>query len=283
MARASAPLVAILVVLIAGCGGTIPRDGGSPSAISPAPVPTDEPIPTQRPRVAPGVTASGIVDPLELSDAHDRYLRNRSETVRLTRTNRYLNGRLRDRTVQVTEVAADRERFHTIITVHGPQARFFGPGGRGEYWSDGERMLQRLDRGDTTSYAYIGPADYEPQLSRPLVPSPGGGRVFSLARMGEFRVTNRTERNGTARFRLEMIELTNPDALAASESVSDPRDVSLTMVIDEHGVLRRFVLVYTADRGGTPLNVRLTGEHLAIGTTEVDRPVWYDRALNESG
>ena len=274
---------AVLVVLLAGCGGTVPQAEPSPSVVSPAPVPTDEPVPTPRPRVAPGVTATGIVDPLELSEAHDRYLDNRSETVRLTRTNRYTNGSLRDRTVQVSKVAADRHRFHTILSVEGPKARFFGPNGRGEFWSDGERMLQRFDRGNQSNYAVVVPADYEPQLSRPLVPSPGGGQVFFLATLGTFRVTDRTELNGTPVLRLAMTRFTQSDALAASESVSNPRNVSLTLLIDERGVLRRFALTYTAEKEGKTVHVRLTGEHRAIGTTEVSRPAWYDRAVNASG
>lgn len=283
MVRAWHVLGTVLVILLAGCGGTGQTGGQSPDPVSPAPVPTDEPIPTPRPRVAPGVTAAGIVDPLTLSEAHDRYLRNRSETVRLTRTNRYPNGTLRDRTVQVTKVAANRHRFHTIISVRGPHARFFGPGGRGEFWSDGERMLQRLVGQNTTSHSVTEPVDYEPQLSRPLVPSPGGGQVFFLATLGTFRVTDRSELNGTPVVRLEMKRITQPNALAASESVSDPRNVSLTMLVDERGVLRRFVLTYTAEQGETTVHVRLTGEHRAIGSTTVDRPAWFDRAMNGSG
>lgn len=282
MVRAWTVVVAGVAVLIAGCGGTVGPAGQSPTAVSPAPVPTDEPIPTQRPRLAPGMAPTGIVDPLTLSDAHDRYLRNRSETVRLTRTNRYPNGSLRDRTVQVTRVAANRDRFHTTVIVAGPGARFFGPGGRGEYWSDGEQMLQRLDRHNRTSYSVIEPDDYEPALSSPLIPSPGGGRVYFLATLGSYRVTDRWVRNGTTRFRIIATRITDTDTIAASESVGNVRNVSLRMVIDEHGVLRRFVLTYTAEQRGTTLTVRLTGEHRGIGTTVVDRPGWYDRAINAS-
>lgn len=283
MVRGLAVLAAALLIFLAGCGGTAAPGGGTSSAVSPAPVPTTEPIPTPRPELAPGVTAGGIIDPLELSEAHERVLRNRSETVRLTRTNRFPNGTLHDRTVQITLVGPDRERFHTIVTVTGPHARFFGHSGRGEYWSDGNRMLQWLVRNNRSSFAVIEPADYEPQLTRPLIPSPGGGQVFFLATLGSFRVTNRTTVNGTAIYRLEDTRITGTEALAASESVRDPRNVSLTLVIDERGLLRRFVLSYTAEQAGTTLDVRLTGEHRAIGSTVVDRPRWYDRAINGSG
>lgn len=282
MGRAWAVTAAVLLVLIAGCGGTAGPATQSPTVVSPAPVPTDEPNPTQRPRLAPGLAPTGIVDALELSEAHERFLRNRSETVRLTRTNRYPNGTLRDRTVQVTRVAANRDRFHTILSVEGPEARFFGPGGRGEYWSDGERMLQRLVRSNRTSYSVTEPEDYEPELSSSLIPSPGGGRVYFLVTLGSYRVTHRWVQNGTEMYRIVATRVTDSDNIAASETVDNVRNVSLRMVIDERGVLRRFVLEYTAERTGTTLNVRLTGEHRAIGTTTVDRPDWYDRAINES-
>lgn len=282
MGRLWAVIAAVLLVLIAGCGGATSPTRQSPTVVSPAPVPTDEPNPTQRPRLAPGLATTGIVDALRLSEAHERYLRNRSETVRLTRTNRYPNGTLHDRTVQITRVAANRDRFHTILSVDGPAARFFGPGGRGEYWSDGERMLQLLVRSNRTSYSVTEPEDYEPELSSSLIPSPGGGRVYFLATLGSYRVTDRWYTNGTTKYRVIATRVTDPDNIAASETVNNVRNVSLRMVIDERGVLRLFVLEYTAEGRGTTLNVRLTGEHRAIGSTTVDRPDWYDRAINES-
>lgn len=282
MVRVGVLTAVVVLVLLAGCGGTIDQGSQPTVTISAAPIPTENPTPTPRPQLAPGLDPTGIVDPLALSEAHERYLRNRSETVHLTRTNRYQNGTLRDRTVQVTKVAQDRDRFHTIIEVDGPKARFFGDGGRGEYWSDGERLLQRLVRQNESVYSLVEPEDYNPQLSQPLIPSPGGGRVYFLATLGTFDLTDRRSQNGTELYRLELRQITQPDALAASESVYRPRNVSLRLLIDENGVLRRFVLTYTAVQEGTTLDVHLTGEHKRIGQTSVERPPWYPRAINET-
>jgi len=282
MARAELVLLVVLLILLSGCGGTTDQGNRPTATVSAAPVPTEEPTPTSRPRLAPGLDPTGIVDPLALSEAHDRYLSNRSETIHLTRTNRYQNGSLRDRTIQVTKVAPGRERFYTAVSVEGPKARFFGDGGRGEYWSDGDRLLQRLVRQNQSEYAVVEPEDYNPQLSQPLIPSPGGGQVYFLATLGTFDITDRSIVNGTALYRLELRQLTQPDALAASESVYRPRNVSLTLQIDEHGVLRRFVLGYTAVQDRTTVEVSLTGEHKHIGTTTVERPTWYRFAINET-
>jgi len=283
MVRAGLVTLVVLLILLTGCGGTLDQGSRPAVTISAAPIPTEKPASTPRPLVAPGVDSTGIVDPLELSEAHERYLRNRSETVHLTRTNRYQNGSLRDRTVQVTKVTPDRDRFYTIVSVNGPKARFFGAGGRGEYWSDGDRLLQRLVRQNQSAYGVVEPEDYNPQLSQPLIPSPGGGQVYFLSTLGTFDLTNQFTRNGTVYYRLKLREITQPDALAASESVYRPRNVSLILLIDQNGVLRRFVLSYTAVQGGTTLDVRLTGEHKHIGTTSVVRPTWYLRAINETG
>lgn len=182
----------------------------------------------------------------------------------------------------MTEVAANRDRFHTRIEAGGPEARFFRDGGHGEFWSDGEMVLQHLTINNTTRYSMTPPEQYDPERVRPLVPSPNSGTVFLLFSVVETNVTGQGDRNGTRVYRVEGHELAQPAVFASAEGVEDVWNVTLEGVIDSRGVVLQYRLEYDATLGGRPVHVELTGRHTDIGTTTVTRPEWYDQAVTDT-
>lgn len=277
-------LVVIAIVMLAGCGsiaGSGVSDGPDRTALTPAPVPTELPSPTPVETVAPGVTRSGVIDPLALAEAHESYLASRSETVRLRRVVRYENGDLRSRRVQETRVSADRRRFHTVITVAGPQPPFFGD--RLEFYSDGQTLLQATFLPNRSSFYRIPLEQYRDQNDIDVVlSSPDAGTVFLLFAAVETRVTARIERAGRIRYRLRSTRLVRPGMLAEAEDVQNPRNVSLFAVVDERGVLMEFSLRFEATLDGRDVAVAKAGTHTAIGATTVEPPEWFANERNRT-
>lgn len=269
-------LLAVALLLAAGCSGL----AGDPTpTVTPAPVPTDTPVRTPVPALAPGVTADGVEDPLALVEAHDSALRGTSRTVRLVRTIRYPNGTLVARRVQVTRIAADGERFHTIIDTGGPEVTSFR--GRIEFWSDGSRLFQEITFDNRTSYAAMPLEAYERQSSIRIT-SPGGETFFLPVIAVETRVTGRVTRNGTTLYRLEGTAA-RPDLLASATDADEPHNATLRALVDARGVVHEFRLAYDGTLDGRPVRVVLTGRYTGVGTTIVDRPSWYRAALNATG
>lgn len=272
-------LVAVLVVL-AGCSGLAePREAPSVE-VTPAPVPTDTPTPAP-PQLAPGVTAEGVVDPRALADAHAAVLRNTSKTVRTNETSWYAGyWVLRSHRHQVTRVAADPDRFHTAIEVDGPAAPFSAY--RVEFWSDGERLLRRTVDRDGIETAVV-PPESRRNRTDAVVGRPDSRTVPFLFGLVETRVTSTFVRNGTTVYWIESTGLLRPRALASAENVSDPHDVELRALVDSRGFVRSLRFAYAARVDGRRIWVQWTTRYTDVGTTTVDRPAWYDGAVNATG
>lgn len=269
---------------LAGCG-SIAVGGPSPepdgTTVTPAPIPTERPTPTPVDQLAPGLTGNGVVDPLALAEAHESVLSVRSETVRLRRDVRYVNGELRSRRVQVTRVSANRQRFHTAITVGGSYPPFAGD--RLEFYSNGNLLLQATFLPDHRSFFRLPLAEYREQNDVDVViSSPDAGTVYLLFAVVETRVTARVDRPDGTRYRVRGTQLVRPGTLAEAEDVRDPRNVSLSAVIDERGVVLDFTLRYDARIGNRSVTVVSSGTHTAIGNTTVPRPPWVATALNRT-
>lgn len=272
-------LVALLVVL-AGCSGIADPGQSPPVEVTPAPVPTDTPTPAP-PQLAPGVTAEGVTDPNALADAHAAVLRNTSKTVRTNETSWYAGyWTLRSHRHQVTRVAADPDRFHAVIEVDGPAAPFSAY--RVEFWSDGERLVRRTVARDGTETTVV-PLDSYRDRTGVIVGPPDGRTVSFLFGLVETRVVSTFVRNDTTVYWIESTELVRPRLLASVENVSDPHDVELRAFVDSRGFVRSLRLAYAARADGRRVWVQWATRYTDVGTTTVDRPVWYDEAANATG
>lgn len=274
--RTSAALTALALLLLAGCNAapTAPE-----TTVTPASVPGDpDDAPTRA--LAPGLTEAGVTDPLALSFAHDGVVGASSATASFERTRRYANGTLYSYEYRRVEANADRTAVHSVLVERGPGATYFPEGGRAAFWTDGERYLQRIERGDRTYFGGVPAGEYRRQPQTPLPLLPGGGRAYVLFDSVSVRVTGSTVEDGTRRYRLVSVGTADPSALAAVEGTRTVRQVSLTATVDERGVLRAYDLRYVVVRPNALLTVDVTGNFTAIGRTAVDRPSWYEAARN---
>ena len=276
--RRSAVLAALALLLLAGCN-TAPT--APETTVTPADVPGDPDAGPTR-ALAPGLTEDGVADPLALSFAHDRVVGAASATAAFERTRRYANGTLYSYEYRQVAANANRTAVHSVLVERGPGATYFPEGGRAAFWTDGERYLQRVERGGNTYFGGVPAAEYRRQRQTPLPLLPGGGRALVLFDSVRVRVTGESVENGTRRYHLASVGTDDPGALAAVEQVRDVRDVSLTATVDERGVLRSYDLRYVVVRPDARLTVSVTGNFTAIDRTTVDRPAWYGEARNET-
>ncbi len=275
MARAAAATLAALI-LLGGCSGLAGDDSARPT---PAPVPTDAPATESQRSLAPGVGPSGQTDPLALSLAHDRIVANRSVTVRFERVRRYPNGSLHSRRVRLVRASANRTRLLSRFENDGPGATYFREGGSVTVFTDGTRLLQRTRRGDTVSYGGLPPSRYRAGTA-PVIPYlPGGGRVYVVFASVRTRLASVERSGGVERYRVESVRATGPAGLAGSEQVDAVRNLSVTATVTSAGLVRSYRLEYIGIENGTPLRITTTVSYRAVGSTRVERPPWYDRAV----
>lgn len=258
------PVVLVLLVLLAGCQGVTP--GGETPTLTPVVVPTE--TPTERPpqTLAPGVTERGVTDPSALATAHAEALGGTAFTFRANYTERGPDGTVRGRTVTTVRSGAG-DRYHYVRSDTDDETVR-----RVERWSDGERALERQVAGNDTDYRVVRGPDGQPlgpAAALPVDPTARRGieRVF---RAVQTTVTVRAVRNGTTYYRVEGDGLTTPNP-------SSLQDTSLVALVDEHGVVHRYRLAYTTDRGGDEARVVGTVRFTDVGTTTVERPVWAGR------
>lgn len=265
---------AILVVLVvlAGCQGIAPRGGETPT-LTPVAVPTE--VPTERPprTLAPGVTESGVSDPSALAAAHAAALTDTSVTFHANYTERASDGTVLERTATTVRFGTgDRYHYVSIDADRSEAVR------RVERWSDGERVLERRSTRNGTAYRVVRGADGEPLP--PVVALPVGraesGGIERVFRAVETTVVGREVRNGTTHYRVVSTGMTTPNPTAV-------RNASLVALVDERGVVHRYRLAYTIDRGDDAGAVRVVGmvRFTALGTTTVERPAWADRVEKE--
>jgi len=274
-ARAGAALLAALLVL-AGCSGLAGDDRTRPT---PAPVPTDAPETASQRSLAPGVGPAGRTDPLALSLAHDRTVRNRSVTVRFERVRRYPNGSLHSRRARLVRASANRTRLFSRFENDGPGATYFPEGGSVTVFTDGTRLLQRTRRGERVSYGGLPPSRYRVGTA-PVIPYlPGGGRVYVVFASVQTRFAGVETAGGVERYRVESVRQTGPAGLAGSEQIDAVRNLSVTATITPAGLVRSYRLEYVGIENGTPLTVTTVVSYRAVGSTRVERPPWYGRAM----
>lgn len=261
------PTAVALLVVLAGCQGIAPA--AETPTLTPVAVPTE--VPTERPprMLAPGMTERGVTDPSALAAAHAEALDGTSVTFRANYTERGPNGTVRSRTVTTVQFGAgDRYRY---VRIDGDPR---GDVQRVERWSNGERVLERRVDGNDTVQRVLRDADgrpLAPAAALPVEPAArrGIGQVF---RAMPTTIAGQEVRNGTTYYRVVSTGLATPNPSAL-------RDASLTALVDERGIVHRYRLTYTTDRGGDagPVHVVATVRFTAIGTTTVECPTWAGR------
>lgn len=273
--RPAAPMAAVALLVLAGCGGATVGGGGSAPSVTPAPVPTDtpgEPSEGTPPRLAPGLSAEGVVDPWAASSAHRAHLRAANYTVRTVEVTRDPDGRLRSRIARTVRIGQNGTPVHTVIDVNGSTAATAWRVAHVELWADADTVYETTV-GD-------GGRNYD---AYPRTYTATRRTLFQLFAATTTRVAGEAVRNGTTVYRVEAVDLASPTLLAGAEGVEEPRNVTFVAHVDPTGLVRAYRLAYTArDRGRTVRVVR-TVEYVRVGETRLERPAWVDRAANETG
>lgn len=270
-------LLAVALVVVAGYGVYIAiseQAGESPAAESAATTPTRTPAPTTTgtpsEELAPGVTRDSV-DAWTLSHAHRERLQDASFTVASTRTIRDANGTLRLQASTTHRIAAGGWPSRVTSNVTANRARELGYVGHSDVdvWQNDTISLfaVTLENGSTI-YQRRGAHEVTRDATH-------WSDLYQLLGTVNTTVVERIDTNGTTRY--VVASTSQPD----SRVFRTPRaNVTLIAVVDEDGLVRRYTVSYDTSRDDEWIHVTRTVRFLAIGRTTVEKPPWFDDAMD---
>ncbi|WP_135824785.1 DUF7537 family lipoprotein [Halorussus ruber] len=225
--------------------------------------------------LAPGLNESGVTDAAALSSAHARYLRNRSYTVRSNITVSDLDGTVRARGNSTKRIAHDPLRLTSDSDVSGH------PRLAGLYqhdmsvWASENGTWYAIERPNGTTYRKV-----SNELRPPFAARTSRDTLFVL--FSALNTTTEGVGDGPegASYLVESTGIRNPDTLAGQLRADSVRNVSLSAIVGQQGLVREYRIAYTATRGNNTTRVRQTVQFTALGETTVERPAWHDEAKN---
>ena len=268
-----------LVVLVAGagCSALAPPAPDTPSpTVTAAPVPTVSRLPTPD-SLPPGLEQTGVANHVELVAAHQTGLENTNHTRTITESTRWQNGSVLWQRTRVTKF--DGPRVFAVLNQSGrPVLRDTSlDAAHVELYA----RLQLPPAGSTVAAALTdgGQTDYRTFPSTRLLVDNGQDLVTLLSAF-ETRIVSRDHDSETTVFRVEATGPPVTDSfrfVPARSGISDPRNVTFELLVDERGIIRRYHLAYTATVEGRDLRYERIVHLSAIGTTSVRPPAWLDR------
>lgn len=273
-------LAAVLLVALAGCSSV--AVGTESPTVTPVDVPGggtpagDTATATPEGRLAPGLTEAAVVDPFALAGAHRDALGNRSFTVLSSRTIRDGNETLR-RVERTVEVAPGKTPYYLMQTAESAPAYPVGSAtDRVELWFGGVRAVYRVGSEDPRYRV-----DSTASIGGPVSDITAHDRLVTVYGGLNWRVTARdVDSIGKAYYVLRADRATDESALAVPPLLSDPRDVSARAVVTGDGRVRDLRLRYDATVDDRTVRVERTMRFRLIGITTVERPDWFETAVN---
>jgi hypothetical protein len=265
------PVLAALLVLLAGCGG-LGATGGSAGdrTVTPAPVPTDSPTPRPERAAVPDPLAGGSPNATGLARLHVESLSRRSYLLDtyVSRTwgegfARSVENRLDRRSYRVQSGGTYRASRVLLVVGSGPASRL----PRWEAYADGEAEYRRVVGGGGTSYERrsLSPAALPPHLGRAMA------LVVRYLDVAETSVEHvRTERG--PRLRVVGREPRAPGLGNAS-------DYRIEAVVTGAGRVEIIEATYRTQRG---VSVRVGFRVRDVGSVRVRPPDWYGEARAET-
>ncbi|WP_049902751.1 DUF7537 family lipoprotein [Halococcus agarilyticus] len=273
--------VLVLAVVLAGCNGLVIGGEGTPErTLTPAAVPTDEPTPTPRPDLAPGLTGDGVADPFTLGNAHASVLAGTSYTLHENVSTVYRSGMIYSSGAVEARITADEGRYSVIQTGSLTSASF--PVIEERFWSNGDRTLSVRTSTDGTAYEIARGGDDGPlPLRQVMADDPTNSeRIATLFGAMETRVVDRTVRNGTRLYRVRGSDLTSTFAL--DDEWENPHNAVLVAFVDPRGFVHEYRLRYVASLDGDPVRVSRRVRYTDVGSTTIERPPWYEAAVRNA-
>jgi len=248
------PLALSFLVVLAGCGSSVPN--GSDTTAAPGDPPTD-PVLTEHP---PGTDTSGIVAPRTVLGTHASILANTSYAIHASQTSPDLEAGLG----VTVRSALDQRRAYAKGTGSGPLA------GTALYITESRVYIKRsVDGGD--EYASREPTvPFAAQHRRQL----GHGYIEAVLSAGRFESDGQTTVDGIPVWAFELGEPRNSSGPFANASGVDGR-----VLIDERGIIRVAALEAVLE-GPDREPVSMTVEYRTLGVDDVtvDEPAWLPEA-----
>jgi hypothetical protein len=274
-----APLFVAILLVVSGCNALDIGTTTDTLSVTPAPVPTKEPVPQVTPQ-PPCLPNSPIGNVSALVAAHNATLRNTSFTVRETHTEIYQNGTLRFHSVVTTHIAEEYSRIHIIekwinprYPQHSSNLRFTRHGREG-IWTDGDHGMWRTISGHTVRYSPFNPNgpiflwDVYHSTNEPAY-------ILCDSTVSVIDRFSRNERT------IYLVEFTT--SIDTGPNVTILRNATGRAFVDSRGVVHEIRMKYpkkTVD--GTVVTVTERIYITNIGSTTVERPVWYGIAINRT-
>ena len=150
----------VFLILLAGCNGVFnsnPHTDGTTSPLTPAPVPTDNPLND----LPDGLAKNGITDSFALANDHENSLININYTVRTKYTVTVSNGSRLVDTTSVQKVSANHDRWTKNKTLNGTYTNYRSANIRKQkVWYNGSFLFQKTQKATQTTYNHYRPSNY---------------------------------------------------------------------------------------------------------------------------
>jgi hypothetical protein len=270
---------AVLLVALAGCSAAVV--GTESPTVTPAPVqgegtPVGGATAAPDAAIAPGLSVARVTDPFALADAHRSVLDGRPFTVVRRRTVRNDTSTLR--TVQRTvNVGPNRSRYavgqrsRTLPSYPVQSAADYV-----DVWVDETGAMYRIGR-EEPGYRYRA----DGRAADPVTDVTAHDRLVGVFSGLNWRVTAEdVDSVGKAYYVLRADRATDSSVLAVPQLLSDPRNVRARAVVTGDGRLRQYRIRYDASLGEQAVGVSHTLRFDRVDVTRVERPEWYDEALD---
>lgn len=273
-------LLLVMAVLVAGCSG-FSSDAGPTGTVTPAPVPshTTSPVwqePTEGPERARWLNDTGTIDLVMLGRVHYRTVFSTTYTYRDVQRITAANGSILTETEMITAHGKSSQRITVRRYDHRTQQQvewdYFIP--------NNEIVVERSQLENRTIYRQLS----HRQLYRQLESLPDRELLIShlmAGTRGEVDPQLRwlRETNETGHYHLFASRLIRPDRFNAIDQADEPRNLSLRVEVDSAGFIRSYRLAYAAQTDTGHVRVERTVTYSSVGSTTVERPAWYERAI----
>ena len=221
-----------------------------------------------------GLSASGVTDPWKLADAHRAALNETSYTVGTNLTARE-NGTVLARWNSTVKVAAGGLPLLNRYEVGGERPNAIGSFGHDvEAWIDENRTLYAMEGPNGTTYQRA------PAESRPPSQPAGRDHLYLLFVGLDTTVTGTETRDGTTLYRVNSTGVADAEVLADELRTETVENASLSALVTEDGLVREYHVEYAGTVENATIRVERTTRFANLGETTVERPPWYDEAVN---
>lgn len=268
MRRVALTVLLSVMLILAGCNSA-PGGGNQPPSTVANDTTTETPIEGEYP---PGLSASGVTDAEAFAAAHEESLANRSYTYTREATVTAVNGSQLGNWTEYAQVGPERLRFNNTQTGTGVNVA-------GHAIDD----IRIYTNGSVTLIDADGSDDYRRKAGRGFAANTFSSASFLVDAFNTTETSVTTvERDGQTWYRVtaapenETFTYRYPDETVEIRAT----DLSTTALVSPSGLVTNFTHEYDFERGSVSGHRTMEIRYSAVGETTVERPSWYDEAIN---